>query len=98
MIARVAKGLSVHSETTCQDALLYSTWCTGLSIQLQDVSLVAATEIGAPGVGACVLAQLVAVEFTLINIFLLLYRVGSFISGTDGEGFLGELTFGYWKE
>lgn len=69
----------------------YCTWCTRMSIQLQDVALVAATAIGAPDVGAYVLAQLARVELTLVNILLLLHSVGSFICGTDGEGFLGEL-------
>lgn len=75
----------------------YCTWCTRMSIQLQDVALVAATAIGAPDVGACVLAQLARVELTLVNILLLLHSVGSFICGTDGEGFLGELIVWYWE-
>lgn len=74
------------------------TWCTRMSIQLQDVALVAATAIRAPDVGACVLAQLARVELTLVNILLLLHSVGSFICGPDGEGFLGELIVWYWKE
>ncbi len=68
-----------------------STWCTGVSILLQAVALVAATAIGAPGIGACVLAQLAQVELTLIDILLLLHRVGSIILGTDGEGLFGKL-------
>lgn len=74
-----------HAEVSC------STWCTGLSVLLQDVTLVAATAVGAPDVGTCVLAQLARVELTLIHILLLLHRVGSFICGTDGEGLFGEL-------
>lgn len=62
-----------------------------MSVLLQGVALVAATVVGAPGVGACVLAQLACVELTLIHILLLLHCVGSFIGGTDGEGLLGEL-------
>lgn len=67
------------------------TWCTGVSVLLQYVALVAATAVRAPDVGARVLAQLAQVELTLIHILLLLHCVGSFICGTDGEGLLGEL-------
>ncbi len=67
---------------------MVATWCTGVSIRLQVVALVAATAVGAPDVGACVLAQLAHMELTLIHILLLLHCVGSFICGTDGEGLL----------
>lgn len=69
----------------------YSTWCAGVPVLLQNVALVAATAVGAPDVGACVLAQLAQVELTQIHILLLLHCIGSFICGTDGESLLGEL-------
>lgn len=58
---------------------------------LQDVALVAVTDVRAPDVGARVLAQLARVELTLIHILLLLYGVGSFVCGADGESLLREL-------
>lgn len=70
----------------------HSTWCTGVTVLLQDVALVTATVVGAPGVGACVLAQLAQEVLTLIHILLLLHCVGSFICCTDEESLLGELT------
>ena len=78
-------------EFMCESMVSLSTWCTGLSILLQDVALVAATAIGAPDVSACMLAQLAQIKLTLIHIVMLFHRIDSFICGTDGEGLLGEL-------
>jgi len=70
-----------------------------VSVLLQDVAPVAAAAVGAPAVGACVLAQLARVEPTLVLVLLLLLHcISGFIRGADGEGLLGELSVGDWKE
>lgn len=63
-----------------------------MTVLLQDVALVTATVVGAPGVDAHLLAQLAQELLTLIHILLLLHCVGSFTCCTNGESLLGELT------
>lgn len=69
-----------------------------MPVPLEDVASVAATSVGAPDVGAGVLAQLARQEPALIHVLRIPHCVGAFIRGADGEGLVGELAVRDWKE